>query len=176
MSLKDLMGSAYKDGITLEEVESFFSGNSKIVNLSNGGYVSKEKFDTALAELKTIKDETKDFETYKTELENYKTKETKEKHLGVAKKFIKDDFLDYAYYKAKQELEAAGKQVDEKELENFLKEFVKTNAQYAKVEENPKQVVPKKVVSSGVDLSGGGQPPKSPNEAVNGMIRASVGK
>ena len=35
------MGEAYKEGMTLEEVEAFFEGNDKIVNLSNGGYVAE---------------------------------------------------------------------------------------------------------------------------------------
>ena len=45
MSLKQIMGSSYKEGMTVQEIEAFFEGNSKIVNLSNGGFVSKEKFD-----------------------------------------------------------------------------------------------------------------------------------
>lgn len=175
-SLKELMGNAYKEGVTLEEVESFFSNNTKIVNLSNGGYVAKEKYEALATEVKTIKEETKDFETYKKELENYKSKETRDKHLEVAKKYIKDDFLDYAYFKAKSELEKAGKQVDEKELEATLKEFVKTNAQYSRVEEPKKEVKPLKVVSSGTDLNGGGQPPKTSNEIFNSGVRSILKK
>ena len=43
-NLKDLLGEAYHDGITAEEVNSFFAGKN-FADLSTGQYVDKNKYD-----------------------------------------------------------------------------------------------------------------------------------
>lgn len=48
--LKELMGDAYKEGMTLEDVGTFFSGK-KFADLSTGNYVDKNKYDNAVNDL-----------------------------------------------------------------------------------------------------------------------------
>lgn len=43
MELKDLLGENYKDGMTIEEINTALA-NKKFVDLSGGGYVSIDKF------------------------------------------------------------------------------------------------------------------------------------
>lgn len=50
MNLKELMGDAFKDGITVEEITSFFEGK-KFADLGTGQYVDKNKFDNAVNDL-----------------------------------------------------------------------------------------------------------------------------
>lgn len=50
MNLKELMGDAYKDGITVEEITSFFEGK-KFADLGTGQYVDKNKFDNTVNDL-----------------------------------------------------------------------------------------------------------------------------
>ena len=56
MNLKELMGDAFKDGITVEEITSFFEGK-KFADLGTGQYVDKNKFDNTVNDLnKKLKD------------------------------------------------------------------------------------------------------------------------
>ena len=48
--LKALLGDAYKENMTLEEVGAFFKGK-KFADLSTGKYVDKDKFDTQINSL-----------------------------------------------------------------------------------------------------------------------------
>ena len=50
MNLKELMGDAYKEGITAEEISNFFEGK-KFADLSTGQYVDKNKFDNTVNNL-----------------------------------------------------------------------------------------------------------------------------
>lgn len=50
MNLKELMGDAFKEGITVEEISSFFDGK-KFADLGTGQYVDKNKFDNTVNEL-----------------------------------------------------------------------------------------------------------------------------
>lgn len=50
MNLKELMGDAFKDGITVEEITSFFEGK-KFADLGTGQYVDKNKFDNTVNDL-----------------------------------------------------------------------------------------------------------------------------
>lgn len=77
-NIKALMGSAYHEGVTIEEVNSFLSGKN-MVNLKEGGYVAKDKFERVESEKKqlqsdldSLKETTKDYETLKSENEGYK--------------------------------------------------------------------------------------------------------
>ena len=51
-NLKDLLGEAYHDDITAEEVNSFFSGKN-FADLSTGQYVDKNKYDRDIQALNT---------------------------------------------------------------------------------------------------------------------------
>ena len=108
-NLKKLMGSAYKEGITVEEINTFL-GSGKFVNLNDGNYVDKDKYNKVVTEkdgLKTSLDEltekTKDYDTLKTENDTFKSEkadaELKAKlvALGVDEKsfkYVKSDIND----------------------------------------------------------------------------------
>ena len=51
-NLKDLLGEAYHDDITAEEVNAFFSGKN-FADLSTGQYVDKNKYDRDIQNLNT---------------------------------------------------------------------------------------------------------------------------
>ena len=56
-ALKDLLGDAYKEGMTHEEIDAVLAGKN-LADLSSGKYVSKEKADREKAEaLKALQDE-----------------------------------------------------------------------------------------------------------------------
>lgn len=63
MDLKELMGDAYKEGITAEEVQAFFKNQM----LSTGKYVNKEMADAEQRKLQ------KEVDDYKIQLDDYKT-------------------------------------------------------------------------------------------------------
>ena len=50
--LKELLGDAYKEGMTFEEVSNFFEGK-KFADLSTGNYVDKNKYESEVNSLKT---------------------------------------------------------------------------------------------------------------------------
>lgn len=70
MYLKEMLGDAYKEGMTFDEVANFFEGK-KFVDLSKGNYVDKNKYENEVNTLKTQLSE-KD-----TELKNRMTSEEK---------------------------------------------------------------------------------------------------
>lgn len=57
-NLKELLGNAYKSGMTIEEAENALAGKN-LVDLSTGEYVSKAKY----------RDDTKELATYKAQVE-----------------------------------------------------------------------------------------------------------
>lgn len=52
MNLKEMLGNAYKEGMTFEEVSNFFEGK-KFADLSTGNYVDKNKYESEVNSLKT---------------------------------------------------------------------------------------------------------------------------
>lgn len=52
MYLKEMLGDAYKEGMTFEEVSNFFEGK-KFADLSTGNYVDKNKYESEINSLKT---------------------------------------------------------------------------------------------------------------------------
>lgn len=164
MKLQAIMGDAYKDDITLEEVAAFFEANEKIV-LSNGDYVSKSKFDSVNTELKSLKESTKDYETIKQEHANLIEEKTKSGYIDTIKKHVKPEFTDYVYYQMQKD-----NKLDDK-LEDSLKVYAETNKQYAiGTQDN-------KIISNTIKLDGQ-TPPNSgnPNEEMNSFIRDSIKK
>ena len=51
MDLKEVLGDAYKDGMTFEEVSNFFA-DKKFADLSTGNYVDKNKYESEVNSLK----------------------------------------------------------------------------------------------------------------------------
>lgn len=68
MSLKELLGESYKDGMSFEEIETALSSR-KLVDLESGDYVSKGKLTDALNKVKLAEDKvtniSKEFNDYK---------------------------------------------------------------------------------------------------------------
>ena len=162
MSLKDIMGSAYKQDMTLQEVEAFFEGNSKIVNLSNGGYVSKEKFDDINTKFQNLTNDTKDFEDIKNKYQALVEKQEKDGQLALINKHVKPEFAEYVHFQMKQ-----GNLLGDK-LEDNVKEYLKTNKQYGIVQERQ----PNRVVTTFANTEG--QQFQSPNAVINDAIRKSL--
>ena len=53
MDLKEMLGDAYKDGMTFDEINNFFA-NKKFADLSTGNYVDKNKYES---EVKTLQEQ-----------------------------------------------------------------------------------------------------------------------
>lgn len=164
MSLKDIMGSAYKQDMSLQEVEAFFEGNSKIVNLSNGGYVSKEKFDDINTKFQNLTNDTKDFEDIKNKYTALVEKQEKDGQLALINKHVKPEFAEYVHFQMKQ-----GNLLGDK-LEDNVKEYLKTNKQYGIVQERQ----PNRVVTTFANTEG--QQFQNANAVINDAIRKSLGR
>lgn len=167
MSLKSIMGNAYKEGITLEEVEAFFEGNSKIVNLSEGKYVDKGKYDDVNNKYNTLVNDTKDYEDIKAKYQGLVEKQTKDSELSVINKYVKPEFAEYIHYQMK-----ANNQLGDK-LEDNVKAYLKTNSQYQI--EVEKTEAPKRVINTYVATEGNGGAPKNKNDIINNAIRGAAG-
>ena len=57
-TLKEMLGDSYKEGMSFDEVATFFEGK-KFADLSTGAYVDKDKFDKQVDSLTTQLNETK---------------------------------------------------------------------------------------------------------------------
>ncbi len=167
MSLKDIMGSAYKDGITVEEIVAFFENNSKIVNLSNGGYVSKEKFDDIKEKYDTLTENTKDYEDIKSKYDGLVAKQTKDGELATIGKYVQPDFAEFVHFQLKN-----GNKLGEK-LEDNVKEYLKNNSAYA----IPREPIKKnKVIQTFTETSGTDPVVKTNNQKFNDMLRRSANR
>lgn len=165
MSLKSLMGSAYNDALTKEEIEAFFEGNEKIVNLSNGDYVSKSKFDDVNRKFKELQDGTKDYEELKKNYQDLQEKADKNDKMNVIGKYVNDDFKEFAYYQLK-----TNNKFDDK-FEDNVKEYAQANKQFARVQDKPKEPI----VKTFKDLDGTQEPSKNANKLINESIRKAAG-
>ena len=168
MSLRTIMGSAYNENMTLQEVEAFFEGNSKIVNLSNGGYVSKEKFDALNQTYQALQNDTKDFEDIKTKYETLVAKQEKDGQLALINKYVKPEFAEYVLYQMKQ-----GNLTGDK-LEENVKEYVKANKQYGVTkEQTPPQP---RVINTYSNTEQGTGKVTNPTQSINDAIRSALGR
>ena len=175
--LKELLGDAYKEGMTLAEVETALSGK-KLVDLATGNYVAKEKYDrlnTEHSDLKTQFDEykkgTSDFETIKQEYDTLKAEKADNDlrdrlvALGInpkSFKYVKSDINDKAL--------ALGE--DEKANKSAVEKYLKENPQFANKPSNDRVVTTHK--ESGDEGAGKGGVP-SGNASVNEAIRNALG-
>lgn len=175
-NLKALMGSAYHDGVTIEEVNSFLSGK-KFVDLKEGNYVAKDKFDNLKNEHDTLVEKTKDYDSIKEANTKYET-EKQESALNArllslgfnekALKYVKGDLNDGTLKLSDDD------KVAKKEAETYLKD----HSTFASVKPDPKQPLANgKVVSTTVetDNGGSGSGAKSFNAIINNGIRAASG-
>ena len=165
-NLKTLMGNAYHENLTIEEVDAFLTGK-KLADLSSGSYVAKDKFSKIEAELKELREATKDYEEVKKQVETYQTKE-KETTLkqALVEAGIKDEFIDYIAFKVEK-----GEIANDDKLVNNVKTYIKDKPQFAKVAEADKPVVKKTIETS---IGNGNDKPKTDNKAINDALRSAV--
>ena len=176
-NLKALMGSAYHDGLTVEEINSFLSGH-KFVDLKEGKYVDKDKYDNLQKEHNDLKEKTKDYDEVKANNEKYESEKkdadlnARLKNLGFnekALKYVKGDINDGSLKISDDDKQA------KKDVETYLKE----HPNFATVSPDPHN--PKaggKVVTTTVstDANGGsGDGQKSVNSFINNGIRRASG-
>lgn len=166
MGLRQIMGSAYNENLTLQEIEAFFENNSKIVNLSDGKYVSKEKFDDVNNKYQALQNDTKDFEDIKNKYNSLVEKQTKDGELAIINKYVQPDFSEFVHYQMKQNNKLGD------DLENNIKEYLKTNNAYA----IPKQAEKKpKIIQTYVNDENVHKE-TTPTQNINNAIRQAFGR
>ena len=163
MALKDLLGDSFKDDMTIADIDKALEGR-KLVDLSKGGYVDKEKFDRINDELKSSKtsldemsNKYKDYDSlvqFKTDIE---TKQAKENRIAKMKEAgVKDEYVEFVLY----EIEKNG-QIDDEKLVETAKTYVQDNKQYGvEVEPIQKQVNIKTLLPNGKGNDGQSDTPK----------------
>lgn len=95
MDLKEVLGDAYKDGMTFDEINSFFV-DKKFADLSTGNYVDKNKYEN---EVKTLQDQ---LTAKDTELKNRLSEDEraslaqqeKDKEIEKLKQMLKDNTIN----------------------------------------------------------------------------------
>lgn len=180
--LKQLMGSAYHEGLTIEEVNSFLA-NGKWVNLKDGNYVDKDKYAKLEAEKNSVKtqldeltEKTKDYDTLKTENETYKVEKAdsdlvkKLASLGINEKhfkYVKGDINDKTLVLGD----------DDASNQKAVKEYLEKHPEFSSVTTNPN---PAGRVIIGTHVKE--DPNKNPNDVktlhdtINGAIRNAAGR
>ena len=95
MDLKEMLGDAYKDGITFDEINNFFA-DKKFADLSTGNYVDKNKYES---EVKTLQEQ---LSAKDTELKNRLSdderaslaQQEKDKEIEKLKQMLKDNTIN----------------------------------------------------------------------------------
>lgn len=179
MGLKDLLGSAYKEGMTEAEINAALDAG-KYVNLKDGKYVDKDKADRLEAEITQLKANAKSNEDLSKELETLKAekadRDLNDKLLGLgfkkdALKYVKGDIAD-------KSLVIGDKDDDNKKA---VAEYLKTHPQFGNSQQQPdvkgKRVVIGTKVDGQVDDKKGEGENKEVNHSINDAIRgAAMGK
>lgn len=169
--LKELLGDAYKDGMTFDEINAALK-DRKIVDLATGEYVGKGKFDAVVGERdKAIRERDEatlkvkdydDLKKYKDDNEALKaTKALEETLKGYG---VKPEMLEFVRFQVESGKIVRGK--DDKDLEENVKKFLKDNPQYASTAKGQGQGGPDPRIKTGVDQPGDGStggytPPKT---------------
>lgn len=134
--LKELLGDAFKDGMTIDEVNAALK-DRKIVDLASGDYVGKGKYDAAVKERDEARKERdeanekhKDYDDlvrYRDEAEAAKKATALEQTLkGYG---VKPDMLEFVRFQVESGKIERGK--EDNSLEANVKKFLKDNPQYA---------------------------------------------
>lgn len=95
MDLKEMLGDAYKDGMTFDEINNFFA-DKKFADLSTGNYVDKNKYES---EVKTLQEQ---LSAKDTELKNRLSdderaslaQQEKDKEIEKLKQMLKDNTIN----------------------------------------------------------------------------------
>lgn len=135
-NLKKLMGDSYKDGITVEEINKFL-GTGKFVNLVDGNYVDKDKYNKVINERDQIKaslveltDKTKDYDALKAENDTFKG-EKKDAELKATLSKLGIDDKAFKYVKGDIADKTLVITEDEKANKAAVTEYLKANPQFA---------------------------------------------
>jgi len=108
MNLKDLLGDAYREDMTLAEVDEALKGK-KLADLSTGDYVAKKKYDdlaakvsekdAKISELESRQPETITPENYENDMKELETLRNEKKTNDFKNKIkglgVNDKFVDY---------------------------------------------------------------------------------
>lgn len=180
-NIKELLGSDYKEGMSLEDVDKALS-NKKLVDLSTGDYVAKAKYDTLetkhknlQAEFDQVKEQTKDYDKLKSENETFKS----ERASADLKKKLTDNGINEKYFNYVK-LDIDGKKLeigdDEKVNKANVEKYLKEHPEFASkpvVSTNHKEVT--------ITTGGSGQQGKAEqseaerNATVNANFREFLG-
>lgn len=160
-NIKNLMGDKYHDGVTLEEINAFLDGK-KLVNLNDGGYVAKDKFERIESEKKqllndmnTLKEQTKDYETLKSENETFKTEKA---DASLREKVIKLGIKESAYKYVKGDIVAKELELgdDDKANAENVKKYLEAHPEFATPSgDNGGATIVKKTVGTSVEGTNG---------------------
>lgn len=176
-ALKDLLGSAYKEGMTETEIDTALSAG-KYVNLKDGKYVDKDKYDRLETEYNTLKANSKSAEELRKENETLKAekseRELNDKLLGLgfkkdALKYVKGDIND-------KTLVIGDKDDDNKKA---VADYLKSHPQFGE-NQNPAPKGKPFVIGTKVDTPSGtgegnnGGNTAEVNKGINDAIRAAA--
>ena len=179
-NIKKLMGSAWHEGLTLEEVNTFLAGKN-YVDLKEGGYVAREKYDRVESEKKQIqtdldslRESTKDYETLKSENEGYKTEKAnadlKAKVVGLG---VNEKYFNYVKMDIDSKTLSLGE--DEKANKAAVESYLKEHPEFAS---KPSVPAVHKTVTVSTNPALGASETKTEaerNATVNENLRASFG-
>ena len=154
-NLKNLMGEAYKEELSLQDVNDFLQ-DKNLVDLKGGQYVSKDKYQKQVEKYNEALNQLKEYNEIKPRYDEFVQKEKQAKLNELAKAVnIKDDFIEFALMKIG----------DVENVEEALKEFAKSHPQFT---------TPIKKVNSNPNLRG--NPTENPNQTMNDLIRRGAGR
>lgn len=174
-ALKDLLGSAYKEGMTEAEIDAALSAG-KYVNLKDGRYVDKDKYDRLEQEHNTLKANSKSVEELQKENESLKAekadRDLTDKLLGLgfkkdSLKYVKGDIAD-------KSLVIGDKDDDNKKA---VAEYLKAHPQFGETKQpapKGKPVVIGTQIESHVDDQGKGTGGNEVNKSINEAIRGAA--
>mgnify|MGYP007111715365 CR=1 FL=1 len=175
-NLKKLMGDSYKDGITVEEINKFL-GTGKFVNLVDGNYVDKDKYNKVISERDQIKaslveltDKTKDYDALKAENDTFKG-EKKDAELKATLSKLGIDDKAFKYVKGDIADKTLVITEDEKANKAAVTEYLKANPQFAAKGQSGSG---SRVITTKVLTSGDGQQTDN-HKDVNDKLRAAFG-
>lgn len=179
-NIKSLLGDAYKEGMTLEEVNRALEGK-KLVDLSTGEYVSKGKYDSLETKYKNLQSEhsqvveqTKDYETLKSENENFK----KEKATAdLNKKLTSLGFSEKHLNYVKMDIDSKSLEIgdDEKVNKTNVEKYLKEHPEFAATKPSNEPTHKAVVISTGSKDSNQETKQTEINQTINTGIREALG-
>jgi len=174
-ALKDLLGSAYKEGMTEAEIDAALSAG-KYVNLKDGKYVDKDKYDRLETENNTLKANNKSVEDLQKELDTLKAekadRDLSEKLIGLG---FKKDALKYVKGDINDKTLVIGDKDDDNKKN--VAEYLKSHPQFGESAPAPRGkpiVIGTKVEGDGNQGNNQGDGKAEVNKGINDAIRAAA--